>query len=131
MPDDQSVDTSQQLAVQPDPEAYERAFSESSFRDKLKLYALTAGEAVVYRALLLYYAADRPETPKWAKAAVYGALGYFILPIDAMPDIIPGVGYVDDLGALMLAFGTIAAYVDENVRIKAGEKLRGWFGSKD
>ena len=48
-----------------------------------------------------------------------------------MPDLIPGVGYVDDLGALMLAFGTIAAYVDENVRIKAQDKLRDWFGAKD
>ena len=132
MPDDriQNSPERKELTVR-EPEPYAHAYSEPSFKEKLRVYALAAGEAVVYRALLLYYAADRPETPKWAKAAVYGALGYFILPVDAMPDLIPGVGYVDDLGALMLAFGTIAAYVDENVRIKAQDKLRDWFGAKD
>jgi uncharacterized membrane protein YkvA (DUF1232 family) len=118
---------SKELALR-EAEPYEHAYSEPRFRDKLRVYALAAGEAVVYRALLLYYAADRSETPKWAKAAVYGALGYFILPVDAMPDLIPGVGSVDDLGALMLAMGTIAAYIDENVRVKARDKLRDWFG---
>ena len=78
-------------------------YSDSSFWDKVKKFALTAGKEVIEKALWLYYAAQRPETPKWAKTAIYGALAYFISPIDAIPDITPLVGFTDDLGALAAA----------------------------
>ena len=48
-------------------------YSDSSFWDKVKKFALTAGKEVIEKALWLYYAAQRPETPKWAKTAIYGA----------------------------------------------------------
>ena len=53
---------------------------------------------MIQKALWLYYAAQRPQTPIWAKTTIYAALGYFILPVDIIPDLIPGAGYVDDLG---------------------------------
>jgi uncharacterized membrane protein YkvA (DUF1232 family) len=87
-----------------------------------------AGEAVVERALWLYYAAERPEVPRWAKLTIYAALAYFILPIDAVPDFLPGAGYVDDLGALGTALLTVAAYVDDDVKRRARERMREWFG---
>jgi uncharacterized membrane protein YkvA (DUF1232 family) len=55
------------------------------------------GREVIEKALWLYYAAQQPNTPLWAKTAIYGALGYFISPIDAIPDITPVIGYADDL----------------------------------
>ena len=103
-------------------------YSEDGFWDKLKNYAVQAGKDVIEKALLLYYAAQRAETPAWAKATIYGALAYFISPLDAVPDITPIVGYTDDMGALAAAIAMTAAYINEDVRIKANQKLKDWFG---
>ena len=65
--------------------AFQRHYSDTGFRHKLMRYAKTAGVQVVEKALWLHYAAKSPATPRWAKTAIYGALGYFILPLDACP----------------------------------------------
>lgn len=110
-----------------EPENYENSYSESSYWQKLKQFAKTAGRELVEKSLWLYYSAQRPETPVWAKTVVYGALGYFILPTDTIPDLTPVVGYSDDLGALTLAVATIAAYINDDVKDKAQQKLEQWF----
>ncbi len=102
-------------------------YSDKGFWRKAKSVFRTAGRLVMEPALKLYYAAQRPETPVWAKSVVYGALGYLILPLDAIPDAIPVVGYSDDLGVLVAAVGTIAAYIDADVKKKAAAKLEAWF----
>ncbi|MFO0211413.1 MAG: DUF1232 domain-containing protein, partial [Pseudanabaena sp.] len=56
------------------------------------------------------------------------ALGYFIFPLDAIPDITPVVGYADDLGALAAAVAAVAIHIDENVKEKTRQKLKDWFG---
>ena len=111
-----------------DQSEYEKDFSESGFWDKLKKYAKSAGQEVVEKALWLYYAAEKPETPSWAKATIYGALGYFITPLDAIADMTPAVGYADDLGVLALAIATVIRYIDEDVKKQANRKLKDWFG---
>jgi uncharacterized membrane protein YkvA (DUF1232 family) len=107
---------------------YEEAYSEASFRDKLKHYAITAGREVVEKSLLLYYASQEEKAPAWAKATIAGALGYFIVPLDAIADFTPAVGYADDLGVLVLAVAAVAAYINDNVRHKTAEKMKRWFG---
>ena len=114
-----------------DPNEYEDAFSENSFWDKLKRYAKAAGREVVEKALLLYYAMQEEKAPAWAKATIAGALGYFIVPIDAIADLTPAVGYADDLGVLALALAAVAAYINDDVRRKTAEKIENWFGDND
>jgi uncharacterized membrane protein YkvA (DUF1232 family) len=91
--------------------------------------AARAGHTVVERVLWLYYAAQRPDVPRWAKATMYGALAYFVLPLDAIADFLPGVGFVDDMGALSAALLTVAAYIDDDVKQRARQKLAQWFGT--
>ena len=67
--------------------------SDSGCWEKLKKYAKKAGRGVIEKALWLYYAAQEPATPIWARTAIYGALAYFLSPIDAIPDVSPIVGY--------------------------------------
>ena len=80
------------------------------------------------KALLLYYAMQEEKAPAWAKATIAAALGYFIVPLDAIADLTPAVGYADDLGVLALAVAAVATYINEDVRKKTAEKMHDWFG---
>ncbi|MCS6852303.1 MAG: YkvA family protein [Gemmataceae bacterium] len=103
-------------------------YSEEGFWGKLRSSALRAGRELVRMALCLYYVMIDPKTPLWAKTTIAGALGYFILPIDAVPDFLPVVGYSDDLGAMMAVWTSIQSFCGDKHRRRADEKLREWFG---
>ena len=106
---------------------YSNNYNESDFWVKIKKYGKTAGAKVVYNALKLYYAAASKETPVGIKALIYGALGYFIFPVDLIPDIMPVVGFTDDLIALTTAIASASAYITPAVKKKAKDKLEDWF----
>ena len=110
---------------------YGKEFSDDGFWNKIKTAFKKAGVKVVYSALTLYYTYKKKDTPTWAKGVIIGALGYFISPIDAIPDITPGVGYADDIGVLLAAVATVSAYIDSEVKQYAKDKLRDWFGDFD
>src|SRR5690348_4376606 len=97
-------------------------FPRRSFWDKVKNHAKEAGKTVLTIALTLYYCAQDPKTPRWAKITIYGALTYFITPLDAIPDVTPLVGYTDDLGALAAAAGTVVAHVKPRHKRQAKRK---------
>lgn len=104
-------------------------FSVSRFWAKLSRYARKAGIKVVNMALVLYYVATDASTSARDKAIIYGALGYFILPVDVIPDAIPVVGFSDDLTALVGACTAVAANITPAIRAKARERLARWFPS--
>ncbi len=112
-----------------DQNNYSKEYSEDSFWEKLTKFASKAGIKVTYAALLLFYVLQKPTTPVWIKATIIGSLGYFISPIDAIPDLMPMVGYGDDLGVLAMALSTAAMYIDADVKSKAKNKLNVWFKS--
>ena len=95
-----------------DPTSVHReAYSPEGLRAKLVGFARLAGREVVEKALLLSQVLRDPRTPAWAKTTVIGALGYFIAPLDAIPDLIPGAGYTDDLSVLVMALAAVALAV--------------------
>ena len=110
---------------------YSDLFSENKLWLKLNNYARKAGLKTVYTALLLFFAYRRAETPVWAKNIILGAIGYFIAPIDSIPDLTPLLGYTDDIGVLSFGLVTVASYVNMDVKIKARKKLKELFGSLD
>lgn len=110
---------------------YTEAYSETKLFDKIIKFAKAAGIKVIYLALLLFFTLQQSTTPVWAKSMIIGALGYFIFPIDFIPDFIPIAGYSDDLTALASALVAVALYVDEDTKQKAKAKLRVWFGDYD
>ncbi|MDA3922694.1 MAG: YkvA family protein [Salinisphaera sp.] len=107
---------------------YANQYSDTRFWSKMSRVFKRAGYELLEKALWLHYAAQRPDTPRWARMTAYGALGYFILPFDAIPDWLFGFGLTDDLGALTLAVATISQYIDDDVRQRATAKLDSWFG---
>ena len=112
-------------------EGFEKDFSDKGFWSKTKNFAFTAGIEVISKATLLFYAAKSDKTPLWAKTVIYAALGYFINSMDAIPDLTPMVGFADDLGVLVAAIATVAAFISPESQRKADEKLEQWFGSGD
>ncbi|MBK1829018.1 YkvA family protein [Haloferula rosea] len=111
-----------------DHATYQEDYSESSFWAKLRSYAAVAGKEVVEKTLILYEALKDKDTPAWARGVIIAALGYFVSPIDAIPDTLPMAGYADDLGALAAALATVAAHVKDGHVEAARATLQRWFG---
>jgi uncharacterized membrane protein YkvA (DUF1232 family) len=110
-----------------DPQA-QAEYSEDKLWNKVAKYAKKAGSEVIEKVLWLYYAAQSPDVPLKAKTIMYGALGYFIMPLDVVPDIAPVVGYSDDLGVLVAAIAAVSMYINDEIKEQARQKMQDWFG---
>src|SRR3954454_23999351 len=69
----------------------------------------------------MYFCLLDSRTPIWVKATAAAALAYFILPLDAVPDLLPIVGLSDDASVLTAAFAAIAAHVTGEHHARARE----------
>ena len=58
---------------------------------------------------------------------IFGALAYFVAPIDAIPDVTPGIGFADDLCVLIGAVSAVAAHITPEVKDQAEKKMAEWF----
>ena len=74
-------------------------------------------------AIAAYYCAFDPATPLKVKGILLAALAYFILPIDALPDFILGLGFTDDMAVLFAAIGMIRNHMTEAHRYRARAAL--------
>ena len=74
-------------------------------------------------ALSAFYAARDPQTPTRVRAVLLGALAYFVMPIDLIPDFVAGLGFTDDATVLLLAIQTVSGHIKERHRERAREKL--------
>ena len=104
-----------------------KGYSERKFWKKVNKYAKKIGREIVEKLLILFYAVKDPNVPKWAKAKILGAFAYFISPLDAIPDIIPIKGFVDDIGIIVAAFAAVAIYLSPEIKKKAAEKVSDLF----
>lgn len=108
-------------------EEYKKEYNEKNFFDKLKKVLKVVGVKGVYMLLLLYNTLQRKDIPPKEKSIIIGALGYFILPLDALPDITPIVGYSDDIFALGMAILKVMPYIDDEMKEKSREQIMKWF----
>lgn len=106
-------------------------YSNEAFWDKVRRFRVRAGRAVLMPVLLLIYKLQKSEVPAWAKTVIIGALAYFILPIDAIPDVLPGVGFTDDAAVIAGAVATVAAYIDDEVKARARATVHRLLGPED
>lgn len=105
-----------------------QAVTDGSFWQKVASFAKAAGREVIEAAVLLWIVLRKPSTPAWARATILGALAYFILPIDAIPDCLPVIGFTDDLAVLVSAIAAVSTQIDENDREAARAKVAQIFG---
>lgn len=71
----------------------------------------------------VYYSARDPETPTAAKGIMLGALAYFVLPIDAIPDIFAGIGFTDDAAVIAALIATLGANIKRRHKDQADAAL--------
>ena len=71
----------------------------------------------------IYYCAMDPTTPVQVKAILFGALAYFIVPTDLVPDFLIGLGFVDDAGVLYAAIRAVLPHIKPDHRSRAKEAL--------
>ena len=107
---------------------YGHAYEKTRLTDKLRSCLTLLGVEGLRNVLRLYYTLKKPDLPVRARAVILGALGYFILPVDALPDFLPIVGLTDDLGVLAAAAAAVIMYMDDEVKARADAKLERLLG---
>lgn len=75
------------------------------------------------QVLSVWFAARDPQTPTAAKGLMVGALAYFVLPADAIPDIFAGVGFTDDAAVIAALIATLGANIKRRHREAAEAAL--------
>jgi uncharacterized membrane protein YkvA (DUF1232 family) len=73
--------------------------------------------------LVAYYCAFDRATPLPVKASLVGALAYFVLPADAIPDVLPVLGFADDAAVLAATINLVASHIRPEHRDAAKDKL--------
>ena len=79
--------------------------------------------------LAAYFCAVDPATPSRVKLVLLGAIAYFVMPLDFIPDILPLIGYADDAALLLAAISQVAGSIDEGHREQARAVLQDDDGS--
>ena len=106
---------------------FQEHYNEDRFWKKLGRLAGRLGKKVVYYILVLFYTLVDENTPAKYRAIIAGALGYFILPFDFIPDILPFGGMADDWAALLAAVAYVSRAITPDIKAKARLKLEKWF----
>lgn len=113
------------------PGSFSKYFSEESLWKKIGDFASAAGQQVIYAVLLLYFTLTDPSVNLKHKMTIGASLGYFIFPLDAIPDLTPLIGFSDDLGVLIVALSQIYSAITPDIRNKARQQMLKWFGKMD
>jgi len=90
----------------------------------IKLKKVAAGLPFVEDLLAAYYCAFDKETPRHVQVALLGALAYFILPFDFIPDMLPVLGFTDDAAVLATAIRLVANHITDDHRFAARAALK-------
>jgi uncharacterized membrane protein YkvA (DUF1232 family) len=80
--------------------------------------------------LAAYYCAFDKQTPRHVQATLLGALAYFILPFDFIPDMMPVLGFTDDAAVLATALRLVASHITPDHREAARAALQRGLGSE-
>lgn len=100
--------------------ADERELRRSFWR---KLKAMAARLPFAEDLIAAHYCAFDRSTPLHVKAVLVGALAYFVLPTDVIPDVLPVIGYTDDAAVLAAAIKLVASHITPDHRQAAQRML--------
>jgi uncharacterized membrane protein YkvA (DUF1232 family) len=90
----------------------------------IKLKKVAASLPFVDDLLAAYYCAFDKQTPRHVQVALLGAIAYFILPFDFIPDMMPVLGFTDDAAVLATVIRLVAGNITEDHRAAARAALK-------
>jgi len=88
------------------------------------------GRDGIKQIVTLYYLVIDPTVSTLSKVAAVAALSYFVMPLDAIPDFLVGVGYTDDIAAVTAAVASLFSTITAEHQRQAEETVAGWFGTQ-
>lgn len=106
---------------------YQEHYTEKSFFSKIIKYGKFLGKGLLTKIILLYYVFKDKKTPDWVKTTIIGALGYFILPLDLIPDLVPIAGFSDDFATILSAVSIISSHITAEHKYMADITVRDIF----
>lgn len=95
---------------------------EMTFWRKVKRSAKKLGEEIAVTGIKSWLAMTDSQTSVRHKAILGGALAYFVLPVDMVPDVLAGVGFTDDMAAMTLAANSVGTAITEQHEQTARDK---------
>jgi len=70
-----------------------------------------------------YYCALDRDTPAYVRGVLFGAIAYFVLPTDLVPDFLAGLGFTDDASVLAAALAAVHRHLEPKHRARARQTL--------
>jgi uncharacterized membrane protein YkvA (DUF1232 family) len=101
--------------------AREKAYVRRGFWIKARRFA--AALPFAEDLLAAYYCAFDRNTPRHVQAALIGALAYFVLPFDVIPDMLPVLGFTDDAAVLATALKLVSSHLRPEHRDAAKQAI--------
>ena len=105
---------------------YIKYYDEIQLFNKLKVVGKKIGSQVIYSVLIMVMLLGDSKIPIKVRLIFMAALGYLILPTDLVADMIPALGFTDDIAFLTYAISNAHEYITPEIRNRAKEKLGQW-----
>lgn len=105
---------------------YIKYYDEIQLFNKLKVVGGKIGSQIVYSVLIMVILLSDSKIPIKVRIIIMAALGYLILPTDLVADMIPALGFTDDIAFLTYAISNAHEYITPEIRNRAKEKLGHW-----
>ena len=103
---------------------YGTYYSDNRFWKKVERVAKKVGATVLLPVFTLYYMLQDDKVSLQHKAYSVGALGYFILPIDLIPDgILPVIGFTDDIAVMTLVLKLVKDSITPEIKARANARV--------
>jgi len=99
----------------------EQTYVRRRFWPKLRRFA--SGLPFAEDLLAAWYCAFDRDTPRKVQAVLIGALAYFVLPFDVIPDVLPVIGFTDDAAVLATALNLVASHIRPEHRDAAKQAI--------
>lgn len=108
----------------------EQHYSEKGFLNKIASIGGKLGSKALHAAATLFVALKSENMPRSSKLIILGALGYFILPIDLIVDVLPLVGLSDDTFVITAALAKVYMSITDDMKADAHALLREKLGDR-
>lgn len=103
---------------------YGTYYSDNRFWKKVERIAKKVGATVLLPVFTLYYMLQDEKVSIQHKAYIVGALGYFILPIDLIPDgLLPVIGFTDDIAVMTLVLKLVDNSITPEIKARANQRV--------